>query len=63
MVDKDVNRALLRAYRKSIRRYQKLLKTHQTEVERDYMKQRISAYNAAIQALSKPQQEPQACAA
>jgi hypothetical protein len=51
-VDRDINRALLSAYRHSITRYQKLLKTHQTEIERDYIKQRLLACNAAVKALS-----------
>lgn len=55
MVDRDVKRALLSAYRNGIVRYQKLLKTHQTEVERDYVKERLSACNAAVKALSGPE--------
>jgi len=55
IVDRDINRALLSAYRHSITRYQKLLKTHQTEIERDYIKQRLLACNAAVKALSGPE--------
>ena len=55
MVDRDAKRALLSAYRNGIMRYQKLLKTHQTEVERDYVKERLSACNAAVKALSGPE--------
>jgi hypothetical protein len=38
MVDGDANCALLGTYRNSIMRYQKLLKTRLTEVERNYIK-------------------------
>jgi hypothetical protein len=55
MVGRDVNRGLLSAYRSSIIRYQKLLKTHLTEIERDYIKQRLSACDAAVKALSGPE--------
>jgi hypothetical protein len=51
MADSDANRALLGAYRNGIMRYQKLLKTHVTEVERDYIKERLSACRAAVKAL------------
>lgn len=51
MVDREVNRALLNAYRHNIIRYQKLLKTRLTELERNYIKQRLSACQAAIKAL------------
>ena len=50
MVDRDAG-ALLSAYCNCIRRYQKLLKTHQTEVEQDYIKERLSACNAALKAM------------
>jgi hypothetical protein len=56
MVDRDnIRAALLSAYRSSIMRYQKLLKTHKTELERDYIKERLAAYNAAVKALSEPE--------
>jgi hypothetical protein len=42
---------LLSSYRNSIRRYQKLLKTHVTEEEHDYIKERLSACRAAVKAL------------
>ena len=51
MMDGDANRVLLSAYRNSIVRYQKLLKTRLTEVERNYIKERLSAYQAAIDAM------------
>jgi hypothetical protein len=55
MVDRDANRALLkRAYSNNIRRYQKLLRTHVTDLERDYIKQRLSVYHAAVEALVGP---------
>jgi hypothetical protein len=53
-VNRDNNRALLSAYRHSIARYQKLLETHMTEMERDYIKERLFACNAAVKALSGP---------
>jgi hypothetical protein len=48
MVDRNV---LLSSYRSSIMRYQKLLKTHLTEEEHDYIKERLSACRAAVKAL------------
>ncbi len=54
MKDRDANRALLSAYRRSIARFQNLLKTHVTDVERSYIKERLSAYQAAVQALVSP---------
>ena len=42
---------LLSAYRSSIMRFQKLLKTHLTEEEHDYIKERLSACKAAVKAL------------
>ena len=35
-------------------RYQKLLETHVTEVEQNYIKERLSAYRAAVKALEPP---------
>jgi hypothetical protein len=49
MVDRNV---LLSSYRSSIMRYQKLLKTHLTEEEHDYIKERLSACRAAVKALN-----------
>ena len=54
MVDRDLDRALLSAYRNSVVRYRKLLETHKTEIERDYIKERLVACAAAIKALSGP---------
>jgi hypothetical protein len=49
---KMVNRDTLpSAYRGSIMRFQKLLKTHLTDEEHDYIKQRLSACKAAVKAL------------
>jgi hypothetical protein len=48
MVDRDT---LLSSYRRSIMRFQKLLKTHLTEEDHDYIKERISACRAAVKAL------------
>ena len=48
MVNRD---NLLSAYRGSIMRFQKLLKTHLTEEEHDYIKERLSACRAAVKAL------------
>ena len=48
MVNRD---ALLSAYRGSIMRFQKLLKTHLTDEEHDYIKERLSACRVAVKAL------------
>ena len=48
MVNRDM---LLSAYRSSIMRFQRLLKTHVTEEEHDYIKERLSACKAAVKAL------------
>ena len=47
----NANGALLSAYRNSIARYQKLLKTHLTDLERNYIKKRLSTCQAAVKAL------------
>ncbi len=61
MVDRDTNHTLLSTYRHSIVRYQKLLKTYVTDVERDYIKERLSACEAAVKALagSKMSRQPE----
>jgi hypothetical protein len=51
MVDRDAGGALLSAYRNGIIHFQKLLKTHLTEVECNYIKERLSACRAAVKAL------------
>ena len=48
----DVSRALLSAYRNGIRRFQRLLKTHQTDVEQSYIKERLLSCKAAVTALN-----------
>ena len=48
MVNRDT---LLSSYRSSIIRFQKLLKTHLTEEDHDYIKERLSACRAAVKAL------------
>jgi hypothetical protein len=60
MKDRDTNRALQGAYTHSIARFEKLLKTHMTDVDRNYIKERISACEAAILALDRP--ESRTCA-
>jgi hypothetical protein len=50
----DKRLALLSAYRNSILRYQRLLKTELTEIERGYIKGRLSACEAAVNALAEP---------
>ena len=54
MVDSDANRALVNAYSNNMIRYQKLLRTHLSELERDYIKQRLLVYHAAVEALVGP---------
>ena len=54
-MDRDINRALLSAYRNNIMRYQKLLETHVTELEQNYIKERLSAHRAAVKALVGPE--------
>ena len=51
MMDRDANRALASAFCNCIKHYQRLLRTHQAEVEQDYIKERLSACNAALKAL------------
>ena len=51
MADRE-SRALLVAYRNSVSRYQNFLRTQLTDIERNYIKDRLSAYRAAIEALS-----------
>jgi len=57
----DVSRALLSAYRNGIRHFQRLLKTHQTDVEQSYIKERLLSCKAAVTALngfSRPTRTP-----
>ena len=53
-----VNRALMNAYRNGIKRFQRLLRTHQTEVEQSYIKERLLSCNAAVIALSAFSRDP-----
>ena len=49
--------ALVEAHTKSIDRYHRLLKTHLTDVERNYIESRLSEELAALQAVDRPQQK------
>jgi len=55
MVEMDANRALLNVYRNHIIRYRKMLKTQLTVLERNYIKERLSAFQAAVNALTEPE--------
>ena len=55
MVDGEGDRALLNAYRNSIARYQRLLQTQLTDLESSYIKSRLVAYRAAVEALVAPE--------
>ncbi|MDA9504881.1 hypothetical protein XI09_09205 [Bradyrhizobium sp. CCBAU 11386] len=50
MIDEDL--ALLRAHRNNIGRYQRLLKTELTEVERRFIERRLSEERRAIEKLA-----------
>ena len=47
----EAEAALSRAHRDNIRRYNKLLETHLTDVERDFVESRLSEERAVLQAL------------
>jgi hypothetical protein len=47
----EVEAALKRAHRNNIRRYNKLLATHLTDVERDYIESRLSEERTLLRAL------------
>ena len=47
--------AIRQAHGKNIDRYQRLLKTHLTDVERQYIECRLLQEQAAIQAVDQPQ--------
>ena len=47
--------ALVQAHTKNIDRYHRLLKTHLTDVERNYIESRLSEELAALQAVDRPQ--------
>jgi len=50
-MDRDTDHALVLAYRNGITRYQKLLKTRLTDMERNFIMERLSACQAAVEAL------------
>ena len=47
----EAEAALSRAHRDNIRRYNKLLTTHLTDVERDYIESRLSEERAVLRSL------------
>jgi hypothetical protein len=49
--------ALSRAHSMNIERYHRLLKTHLTDVERDYIEWRLSQEQAALAAVDRPHQD------
>ncbi|QOZ11203.1 hypothetical protein [Bradyrhizobium sp. CCBAU 51765] len=51
-----VSFALSRAHSMNIERYHRLLKTHLTDVERDYIEWRLSQEQAALAAIDRPHQ-------
>ncbi|WP_100235278.1 hypothetical protein [Bradyrhizobium forestalis] len=46
-----------RAHSRNIDRYHRLLKTHLTDVERNYIEWRLSQEQAALEALDRPHQD------
>ena len=50
----DSKDALIQAHRNNIGRYQRLLKTRLTSVERHYIEGRLSEERSALQAVVKP---------
>lgn len=47
----DLNDALIRSHRNNLARYRRLLATHLTELERDYINRRIAEERDALQQL------------
>ena len=47
----DGGSALINAYRNNIHRYHRLLRTHLTDIERQYIQARLSDHRSAIQAV------------
>lgn len=47
----DAGSALMKAYLNNIERYHRLLQTHLTEVEREYIHARLSDHQSAIKAV------------
>ncbi|UPJ67685.1 hypothetical protein [Bradyrhizobium sp. 191] len=52
-----VSFALSRAHGRNIERYHRLLKTHLTDVERNYIECRLSQEQAALAAIDRPYQD------
>lgn len=52
-----VSFALSRAHSMNIERYHRLLKTHLTDVERNYIEWRLSQEQAALAAVDRPRQD------
>jgi 5-bromo-4-chloroindolyl phosphate hydrolysis protein len=50
-----VEYALCQAHRNNINRYERLLKTYLTDIERDYIQLRLSEAHAALHLLDKKQ--------
>ena len=48
----DENLAQLRTHRNNISRYRRLLRTHLTDLERDFIEQRLSQEEAALKRLA-----------
>jgi hypothetical protein len=53
----ETETALARAHRDNIQRYHKLLKTNLTDVERNYIEERLSQERAILQVLQPGRQE------
>jgi hypothetical protein len=53
----EIETALARAHRDNIQRYHKLLKTNLTDVERNYIEERLSQERAILQVLQPGRQE------
>jgi hypothetical protein len=51
----EVETALTRAHRRNIGRYNKLLETHLTDIERDFIESRLSEERAVLLALQSGQ--------
>ncbi|WP_454649729.1 hypothetical protein [Bradyrhizobium liaoningense] len=52
-----VSFALSRAHSMNIQRYHRLLKTHLTDVERNYIEWRLSQEQAALAAIDRPHRD------
>lgn len=49
---------IVSAHRANIRRYRQLLRTHLTELERNFVKKRLTEEEAALATLSQPKPQP-----